>query len=114
MYVSHSIEEVSQIADQIILIDNGKKVEYGPISKILNSDKFQNLIGKFEVSSVIEGVVSKINKSLNLTVLNINGQEFIIPGLPAVKDQIVRVRIRSRDVIVSSSKINFSITENEL
>ena len=114
LYVSHSVEEISQIADQIILIDNGKKVEYGPIENILNSDKFQNLIGKFEVSSVIEGSVSKINKLLNLTVLNINGQELIIPGLPGVKDQIVRVRIRSRDVIVSSSKINFPITENEL
>ena len=114
LYVSHSIEEISQIADQIILIDKGKKIQYGSIENILNSDIFQSLIGRFEASSIIEGYVSKIDKSLNLTVLNINDQELIVPGLPGIKDEIVRVRIRSRDVIVSPLKINFPITENEL
>ena len=114
LYVSHSIEEICQIADQIILIDNGKKIEYGSIETILNSDNFQSLIGKFEVSSIIEGSVSSVNKPLNVTVLNINGQELIVPGRPGIKDEIVRVRIRSRDVIVSPIKINFPITENEL
>ena len=114
LYVSHSIEEISQIADQIILIDNGKKIEYGSTENILNSDKFQSLIGKFEASSIIEGSVSSINKPLNVTVLNINGQELIVPGRPGIKDEIVRVRIRSRDVIVSKLKINFPIIENEL
>ena len=114
MYVSHSIEEISQIADQIILIDNGKKIEYGSTENILNSDKFQRLIGKFEASSIIEGSVSSINEPLNVTVLSINGQELIVPGRPGFKDEIVRVRIRSRDVIVSKLKINFPIIENEL
>jgi molybdate transport system ATP-binding protein len=114
LYVSHSIEEISQIADQIILIDNGKKIEYGSTENILNSDKFQSLIGKFEASSIIEGSVSSVNKPLNVTVLNINGQELIVPGRPGIKDEMVRVRIRSRDVIVSKLKINFPIIENEL
>jgi molybdate transport system ATP-binding protein len=114
LYVSHSIEEISQISDNIILIDKGKKIEYGPVENILNSDRFQNLIGKFEASSIIEGLVSKIDRSSNLTALDINGQELIVPGLPGIRGQTVRVRIRSRDVLVSSSKINFPITENEL
>ena len=61
LYVSHSIEEVSQIADEIILIKNGKKIISGSVSKILNSISFQRLIGKFESSSVLEGTLIKLS-----------------------------------------------------
>ena len=114
LYVSHSIEEISQIADQIVLIDNGKKIEDGSITNILNSKNFQSLIGRFEASSIVEGIVSNIDKSLNITILDINGQELIVPGRPGVKDEAVRVRIRSRDVIVSPIKINAPLIENQL
>ena len=114
LYVSHSIEEISQIADEIILIKNGKKIITGSVSKILNSNSFQRLIGKFESSSVLEGILIKTDQLMNMTTLDVNGQTLIVPGRPGLMDKIVRVRIRSRDIIVSPVKINTHITENEL
>ena len=114
LYVSHSIEEISQIADQIVLIDKGKKIKSGTIDKIINDKKFQSLIGRFETSSIIQGNVLEVDRKLNLTVLDVNGQDLVVPGKPGNKDKIVRVRIRSRDIIVSPLKINIPITENEL
>ena len=114
LYVSHSIEEISQIADQIVLIDKGKKIKSGAIDKIINDKKFQSLIGRFETSSIIQGNVLEVDRTLNLTVLDVNGQDLVVPGRPGNKDKIVRVRIRSRDIIVSPLKINIPITENEL
>ncbi len=114
LYVSHSIEEISQIADEIVLIDKGKKIKSGVIAEIINDKKFQRLIGRFETSSIIHGNVLKVDKSLNLTTLDVNGQDLLVPGRPGSKNKIVRVRIRSRDIIVSPLKINIPITENEL
>ena len=80
----------------------------------MNSNSFQRLIGKFESSSVLEGTLIKTNQLMNMTTLDVNGQSLIVPGRPGLKDNIVRVRIRSRDIIVSPVKINTHITENEL
>ena len=114
LYVSHSIEEISQIADEIILLNNGKKVSSGSLSKILNSNSFQKLIGKFESSSVLEGILSETDQLMKITTLDVNGQKLIVPGRPGLIGNIVRVRIRSRDVIVSPVRVNTHITENQL
>ena len=114
LYVTHSIEEISQISDEIVLILNGRFIESGPTSKILAGDHFQNLVGKFEASSVLEGFVSNIKKLYNLTTININGQYLIVPGKPGILGDFVRVRIRSRDVIITPIKINSYIAENIL
>ena len=114
LYVTHSIEEISQIADEIVLINKGRYIESGSISKILNSYNFQNLVGKFEASSVLEGYISKINKPFSLTTLNIDGQNLMVPGSPGSLNDFVRVRIRSRDIIITPIKINSYIAENLL
>jgi molybdate transport system ATP-binding protein len=114
LYVSHSIEEISQIADEIILLNNGKKVSSGSLSKTLNSNSFQKLIGKFESSSVLEGILSETDQLMKITTLDVNGQKLIVPGRPGLIGNIVRVRIRSRDVIVSPVRVNTHITENQL
>ena len=114
LYVTHSIEEISQIADEIVLINKGRYIESGSTSKILNSYNFQNLVGKFEASSVLEGFVSKINKPFSLTTLNIDGQDLMVPGSPGSLNDFVRVRIRSRDIIITPIKINSYIAENLL
>ena len=114
LYVTHSIEEISQIADEIVLINNGNYIQSGSTFKILNSYNFQNLVGKFEASSVLEGFVSKINKLFSLTTLNIDGQDLMVPGSPGSLNDFVRVRIRSRDIIITPIKINSYIAENLL
>jgi molybdate transport system ATP-binding protein len=114
LYITHSLEEISQIADELILINKGKKIDYGILPEILNNKSFQSLIGKFESSSVLEGTVIASNDLLNITTLDINGQKLIIPGNPASEGNNIRVRIRSRDILVSPIKLTSPVVENEL
>jgi ABC-type molybdate transport system ATPase subunit len=72
------------------------------------------LIGKFESSSVLEGILSETDQLMKITTLDVNGQTLIVPGRPGLIGDIVRVRIRSRDVIVSPVRVNTHITENQL
>ena len=114
LYITHSLEEISQIADELILINEGKKIDCGLLPDILNNESFQSLIGKFESSSVLEGPVVSSNDVLNITTLDINGQNLIVPGNPASEGNNVRVRIRSRDILVSPTKLISPVVENEL
>ena len=114
LYITHSIEEISQIGDQIVLIKDGKKIDSGNVSNILNRSSFVALTGKFESSSILEGKVYGHDKNLHITTLDLNGQKLVVPGFPGNLNDIVRVRIRSRDVLLSSSRIKTQITENEM
>ena len=114
LYITHSIEEISQIGDQIVLIKDGKKIDSGSVSNILNRSSFVDLTGKFESSSILEGIVSRHDQNLHMTTLDLNGQKLVVPGLPGKLNDIVRVRIRSRDILLSSSRIKTQIIENEL
>ena len=114
LYITHSLEEISQIADELILINEGKKIDCGLLPDMLNNKSFQSLIGRFESSSVLEGSVVSSNDVLNITTLDINGQNLIVPGNPASEGNNVRVRIRSRDILVSPNKLTSPVVENEL
>ena len=114
LYITHSIEEISQIGDQIVLIKDGKKIAYGAVSDILNTNSFGDLTGKFELSSVLDGIVVSNDQNLHITTLDVDGQKLIVPGLPSNFNNTVRVRIRSRDILLSSSRLETKITENEL
>ena len=114
LYITHSIEEISQVGDQIVLIKDGKKIDSGNVSNILNRSSFVDLTGKFESSSILEGKVYGHDKNIHMTTIDLNGQKLVVPGLPGNLNDIVRVRIRSRDILLSSSRIKTQITENEL
>ena len=114
LYITHSLEEISQIADELILINEGKKIDCGLLPDMLNNKSFQSFIGRFESSSVLVGSVISSNDVLNITTLDINGQNLIVPGNPASEGNNVRVRIRSRDILVSPNKLTSPVVENEL
>ena len=114
LYITHSIEEISQIGDQIVLIKDGKKIANGSVSDILNTNSFGDLTGKFELSSVLDGIVISKDHNLHITTLDLDGQKLIVPGLPGNFNNLVRVRIRSRDILLSLSPLETKITENEL
>ena len=114
LYITHSIEEISQVGDQIVLIKDGKKIDSGNVSNILNRSSFVDLTGKFESSSILEGKVYGHDKNIHMTTIDLNGQKLVVPGLPGNLNDIVRVRIRSRDILLSSTRLETKITENEL
>ena len=114
LYITHSIEEISQIGDEIVLIKDGKKIDSGAVSDILNTSSFGDLTGKFELSSVLDGIVVSNDHNLHITTLDLDGQKLIVPGLPGGLNKIVRVRIRSRDILLSLSRLETKITENEM
>ena len=114
LYITHSIEEISQIGDEIVLIKDGKKIDSGSVADILNTNSFGGLTGKFELGSVLNGTVVSHDNNLHITTLDLDGQKLIVPGLPGNFNKVVRVRIRSRDILLSSSRLETKITENEL
>ena len=48
--------------------------------QIFLEKEFTNIFGKFESSSILEGVIFEKNSSLNITKILISGFEIVLPG----------------------------------
>ena len=114
LIISHSVEEIAQISDNVIILEKGKIVTNGDLAQIFLKKEFTNIFGKFESSSILEGIIFEKNSSLNVTKILISGFEIVLPGDFKKIGQKIRVRIRARDILISKNINSDSITENQL
>ena len=97
-----------------LLKKKGKIVTYGNLSQIFLEKEFTNVFGKFESSSILEGIIFEKNAYLNITKILISGFEIVLPGDFKKIGEKIRVRIRARDILISKNINSDSITENQL
>lgn len=97
LYVSHSPEEVQQLADHLILLDQGRVVASGELNALLTDPLLA--IAHFEdAAAVLEARVVGHDKEFHLTSLAFDGAQVSVSynGLPL--GHKARLRICARDV----------------
>jgi len=115
LFVSHSVEEVSQLASHVTLIDAGRVVAAGPTSDMLERPDLQSLTGRFEAGSTLRATVMGHDLSFNLTRLEVAGQELVMPMLKSLNvGQTVPLRLRARDVALSQTALAGISIRNQL
>lgn len=104
LYVSHDIAEVGQLADRMVVLSEGRKVAEGPMVDILERLDLQPATGRFEAGVVLTARVTAQDTTFNLTRLDHHGQSISIPFADVDIGDSVRLRIRARDVALSTQK----------
>lgn len=102
LYVSHDIAEVAQLADRMVVLSAGRKVADGPLVEILERLDLQPATGRFEAGVVLTARVMDQDSEFHLTTLDHHGQPFTIPAVDIPRGEEVRVRVRARDVALST------------
>lgn len=103
IYVSHAIEEVVRLADTMVLMSEGGVRAAGPPEEIMGRLDLRPMTGKFEAGAVIETRVSAYDRKYDLSTLGFTGGELLVTGVSASVGDLVRVRIRARDVSLALS-----------
>ena len=98
LYVTHQIDEVLRLADQTVVMSEGRVVASGPTLDLLSDLSLQPLVGRFEAGSVLAGQVERHLADWQLTEVHVAGQRVTVPLLAAPIGAAVRLRIRARDV----------------
>ena len=101
VYVSHSLEEVTRLADHVVVIGEGRVLAEGTVSSVMARQDMAMLAGRFEAGTVIEARVARVDEKHGLTTLAFEGGELVVPNLDALPGEPVRARIRARDVSIS-------------
>jgi molybdate transport system ATP-binding protein len=102
-YVSHDIEEVSRLADKILVLSKGRVDAYGPAADIMARLDVAPLSDRFEASALLEGRVVRHDARLRLTYVAVGEDTISMPiNERLAPGDVVRLRIRARDVAIAA------------
>jgi molybdate transport system ATP-binding protein len=101
VYVSHAIEEVTRLADHLVVLADGRVVAQGPAAQVLRREDMAPLAGRFEAGAVFETRVAAHDEEFGLTRLAFGGGELLVANVDALVGEPVRARIRARDVALA-------------
>lgn len=113
VYVSHSLTEVTHLADHLVWISHGNVSEAGPVSQVLGKLEFARWWGK-EAGVVLDGVVRAHDREFNLTSVKTPLGDIVIHGRPEQPGTPLRLRINGRDVSLGLAPQRASSILNEL
>jgi len=101
VYVTHSVGEITRLADRIVVLSEGKCTAVGGIGDVVDRLELDGTVEGFEVASIVETRVAAHDAQDKLSTLAFDGGELFVPQLDAPIGERVRVRILARDVALS-------------
>jgi molybdate transport system ATP-binding protein len=105
LYISHSIEEITRLADTLLLIDKGAQKGVGPAADILSRLDLIPYSGGDDAGSLVEANVLAHDRSFHMLELETpGGGRLYVTGPDREPGASIRVRIRARDVALSLSE----------
>lgn len=105
IYVSHAVNEMVRLADDVVVLEDGRITAVGPVASVLNREELQSLTMPFEAITILEVKVVDHLHDLHLTRVDYHGQVISIPIVDTVEaDDVVRLSVRSSDVVIATEQ----------
>ena len=112
IYVTHSLTDAAKLADQVVLIDEGKVVNYGETKQVFSTLNAPYVF-EDEIGVLLEGEVSTIDLKWKLGQIRVNKDHHLwLPQENLTEGNRVRIRILARDISLSLSKAGDSSIQN--
>ncbi len=113
LYVSHHPDEVTQLADNLVIMENGSVAVDGPLEHVLSRIDLPILIGD-DAGVVIDTCVAMIDSAWHLCRMDFDGGSVWTRDHGIAVGSNARIRILARDVSVSKSRLEKISIQNSL
>nr|WP_319513434.1 molybdenum ABC transporter ATP-binding protein [uncultured Cohaesibacter sp.] len=100
LYVSHDIGEVERLADQMVLMEQGKVKAAGPLQSLLSNPDL-SLASMPDAASVLGGTLTAMDDAFGISTIMVSGLPFYVPGVKGPIKRPIRLRIEASDVALS-------------
>jgi molybdate transport system ATP-binding protein len=97
IYVSHAVDEVARIADEIVVIRDGRVEAQGSVFDLLT--KVDG--GIAALGAVLDARVEAHRAEEGLSVLAFDGGQLIVPQIARDVGRRVRLRVRAEDILLA-------------
>ncbi len=99
LYVSHDIEEVSQLADHLVLLEQGRIIDQGSLLDLCGRLDTR-LSHEEQAAAILLGTVGRHDSEYALTELEVEGETLLVGHQQQAPGQKRRLRVPARDVSV--------------
>ncbi|WP_297771541.1 molybdenum ABC transporter ATP-binding protein [uncultured Roseovarius sp.] len=105
IYVTHALEEVTQLADRIVALEAGAVAAAGGVAETLERLDLAGVQGRFEAGAVLAGRVATQDEAMHLTRIDLgSGLALDVPEVRLNIGEPVRLRVRARDVALARER----------
>lgn len=98
LYVSHSLEEILQLADNVLVLDSGKVKAFGTLERVWSSSAMRPWLPMNELTSVLRVQVVEQHPDYPMTALSLGDQHIWVSRVNQPVKTPLRIRIASADV----------------
>ncbi|KGT93792.1 molybdenum ABC transporter ATP-binding protein ModC [Enterobacter cancerogenus] len=98
LYVSHSLDEILQLADNVLVLDSGKVKAFGSLEKVWSSAAMRPWLPIADRSSVLRVQVLEQHPDYPMTALSLGDQHIWVSRVNQPLKTALRIRIASGDV----------------
>lgn len=99
VYVTHAMAEVTQLADHLVILEQGKVAAAGPVDVVLADPGSARFLGKRDRGALLRCTV--LRHVDGVTVLGTAAGEVLVPGQVGKPGAPLRLRVPAQDVILS-------------
>ncbi|MFT5391435.1 MAG: molybdate transport system ATP-binding protein [Gammaproteobacteria bacterium] len=101
LYVSHALDEVSRLADEVVVMDAGRVVAQGSVGEILARSDLGSITGSADAGAVLVTTVAARYPDVELTELAFEDYRLLVPEIGQPVGSTARVHIRALDVTLA-------------
>jgi molybdate transport system ATP-binding protein len=101
VYVSHILAEVVRLADQMVVLSDGRVVATGAVGEVMARIDLFPMTGRYEAGAVLDAVVEGQPSADGLSRLSTPAGDLLLPALDLPPRSGLRVRVRARDVVIA-------------
>lgn len=113
LYVTHSTDELSRLADHVVVMERGRAIATGSVENILTCTQYSALSGE-EASAILTGIVKEKETQWHLAKIGIRDGTLWVRDDGFHIGQTVRLRIMARDVSLSTGNAAQTSIQNHL
>lgn len=113
LYISHDMAEVERLADQLVLMKDGRVLAAGPISG-LQADLSLPLIMSKDAAVSLDATVVSQDPADGLATLAVDGATLLVPSAPVRPGEHQRLRVLADDVSLARERPSRSTIINIL
>ena len=106
LYVAHALDELTQLADQLLVIREGRWIAHGPVADIVSRLDLPEVSAAEQASGILDGEVVVSCDADGLTEVSLDGQRLVLalPGYDLSEGDRARVRVYASDVAVATQR----------
>lgn len=103
LYVSHAIDEITRLADRIVVLNAERVVAEGSLFDVTSRLDLASGQAMFP-GTILNAVVAAHDREFGLTELAIGGERLVVPAMARTIGDKIRVRIDAQDIMLALSR----------